>query len=210
MRKIKSVVISLFFICAAFAGVAKADAYLRGFQALEQKDYKTALYFLSLFAANGDARANYNLGIMYREGLGVDQDDIEALTHFIAAAEDGHMLGNYTVGLAFLRGRGSDVDGEAALSYLKEATLLGHALSPVEMGRIYFEGRLTKKDVVAAHFWWSVARDRNAPGATEYLHSLSRQMNETQKQEAALQQQRCKTQTLRQCLRSSDKFKRPQ
>ena len=206
MRKIKPVVISLFFICAAFAGVAKADTYLRGFQALEQKDYKTALYFLSLFAANGDARANYNLGIMYREGLGVDQDDIEALTHFIAAAEDGHMLGNYAVGLAFLRGRGSDVDGEAALSYLKEATLLGHALSPVEMGRIYFEGRLTKKDVVAAHFWWSVARDRNAPGATEYLNSLSRQMSETQKQEAALQQQRCRTQTLRQCLRSSDKL----
>ena len=207
MRKIKLIVIVLFFICTAFVGVAKADAYLRGFEALEQKDYKTALYFLSMFAANGDARANYNLGIMYREGLGVDQDDIGALTHFIAAAEDGHMLGNYAVGLAFLRGRGSDVDAETALSYLKEATLLGHALSPVEMGRIYLEGRLTKKDVVAAHFWWSVARDRNAPGATEYLNSLSRQMSETQKQEAALQQQRCRTQTLRQCLSSSNKLK---
>ena len=51
MRKIKLIVIVLFFICTAFAGVAKADAYLRGFEALEQKDYKTALYFLSLFAA---------------------------------------------------------------------------------------------------------------------------------------------------------------
>ena len=205
MRKINPIVIALFFICAAFAGDAKADAYLKGFQALDQKDYKTALYYLSMFAANGDARANYNLGIMYREGLGVGQDDIEALTHFIAAAEDGHMLGNYAVGLAFLRGRGSDVDAETALSYLKEATLLGHALSPVEMGRIYLEGRLTKKNVVAAHFWWSVARDRNAPGATEFLNSLRRQMSETQKQEAALQQQRCRTQTLRQCLSSSDK-----
>ena len=129
MRKIKLIVIVLFFICTAFVGVAKADAYSRGFEALEQKDYKTALYFLSMFAANGDARANYNLGVMYREGLGVEQDDIEALTHFISAAEDGHMLGNYAVGLAFLRGRGSDVDAEAALFYLKEATLLGHALS---------------------------------------------------------------------------------
>lgn len=207
MRKIKPIVIALFFICAAFAGVAKADAYLRGFQALEEKDYKTALYFLSLFAANGDARANYNLGIMYREGFGVDQNDVEALTHFIAAAEDGHMLGNYAVGLAFLRGRGSDVDAKVALSYLKEATLLGHVLSPVEMGRIYFEGRLTEKDVVAAHFWWSLASDRNAPSATEYLNSLSLQMSETQKQEAALQQQICSNQTLRQCLRGFDKLK---
>ena len=82
---------------------------------------------------------------MYREGMGVDQNDIEALTHFIAAVEDGHMLGNYAVGLSFLLGRGSDVDAEAALFYLKEATLLGHALSPVEMGRVYFEGILIEK-----------------------------------------------------------------
>ena len=205
MRKIKLIVIVLFFICTAFAGVAKADAYLRGFEALEQKDYKTALYFLSMFAANGDARANYNLGVMYREGFGVDQDDIEALTHFIAAAEDGHMLGNYAVGLAFLRGRGSDVDAEAALFYLKEATLLGHALSPVEIGRVYFEGKLTEKDVVAAHFWWSLARDRNAPGAIESLNSLNQQMTEAQKQQAALRQQRCRIQTLRKCLQVSDK-----
>ena len=78
----------------------------------------------------------------------------------------------------FLRGRGSDVDAEAALFYLK-ATLLGHALSPVEIGRVYFEGKLTEKDVVAAHFWWSVARDRNAPGA-RVSNSLSQQMTEAQ------------------------------
>ena len=205
MRKIKLIVIVPFFICIGFAWVVKADAYLKGFQALEQKDYKTALYFLSMFAANGDARANYNLGVMYREGLGVEQDDIEALTHFIAAAEDGHMLGNYAVGLAFLRGRGSDVDAEAALFYLKEATLLGHALSPVEIGRVYFEGKLTEKDVVAAHFWWSLARDRNAPGVKESLNSLNQQMTEAEKQQAALQQQRCRIQTLRKCLQVFDK-----
>ena len=204
MRKINLIVIALFFICAAFSGAAKADAYLKGFQALDQKDYKTALYYLSMFAANGDARANYNLGIMYREGLGVDQYDIEALTHFIAAAEDGHMLGNYAVGLAFLRGRGSDIDVEAALFYLKEATLLGHALSPVEIGRVYFEGKLTEKDFVAAHFWWSLARARNAPGAKESLNSLYQQMTEAQKQQAALRQQRCRNQTLRKCLQVSD------
>ena len=51
-------------------------------------------------------QSEYNLGIMYRDGLGVDQDDVEALTHF-CSAENGHMLANRSVGLAFLRGRGS-------------------------------------------------------------------------------------------------------
>ena len=205
MIKIKPILIILFVFFLGFAGMAKADAYLRGFQALEQKDYKTAFYYLSLFAANGDARANYNLGVMYREGLGVDQDDVEALTYFIAAAEDGHMLGNYAVGLAFLRGRGSDIDAEAALIYLEEATLLGHALSPLKMGQVYFEGKQIEKDVVTAHFWWSVARDRNAPGATEHLDRLSSHMTKEQKQQAKMRQQKCRTQTLRQCLQSPDK-----
>jgi len=167
MRKIKLIVIVLFFICTAFMGVAKSDAYLRGF--------------------------------------GVDQDDIEALTHFIAVAEDGHVLGSYAVGPAFLRERGRDVDGEAALFYLKDATLLGHALSPVEIGQFYFKGRLIEKDVVAAHFWWSLARYCNAPGAKESLNSLNQQMTEAQKQQAALRKQRCRIQTLRKCLQVSDK-----
>ena len=103
---------------------------MRVFQALEQRDYKTALYYLSLFAANGDTKANYNLGIMYREArlLGVGQKKMmfRSLTHFIEAAENGHMLGNYAVGLAFLTGKGSDIDAEAAIHYLSEAALLGH------------------------------------------------------------------------------------
>ena len=92
---------------------------------------------------------------MYREGLGVEKDDVQSLTHLIAAAENGHMLGNYAVGLAFLTGKGSDVDAEAAIHYLSEAALLGHAISPVEIGGLYFRGRLVAKNFVAAHFWWS-------------------------------------------------------
>ena len=109
MRFFKIFAFSMIFFCLSNAGTLKADAYLRGFQALEQRDYKTALYYLSLFAANGDTKANYNLGIMYREGLGVEKNDVQSLTHLITAAENGHMLANYAVGLAFLTGKGSDI-----------------------------------------------------------------------------------------------------
>ena len=190
----------IIFFCTSNAGTLRADAYLTGFQALEQRDYKTALYYLSLYAANGDAKANYNLGIMYREGLGVEKDDVQSLTHLIAAAENGHMLGNYAVGLAFLTGKGSDIDAEAAIHYLSEAALLGHAISPVEIGDLYFRGRLVEKNFVSAHFWWSLARDRNAPGASKNLGVLLSKMNQEQKRQAFLLQKKCKRLTLRQCL----------
>ena len=140
MRFFQIFAFSIIFFCLSNAGTLRADAYLKGFQALEQRDYKTALYYLSLFAANGDGKANYNLGLMYREGLGVEKDDVQSLSHFIEAA---HMLGNYAVGLAFLTGKGSDVDAEAAIHYLSEAALLGHAM--VEIGGLYFRGRLVEK-----------------------------------------------------------------
>ena len=202
MRRFQIFAFSLIFFCLSNTGILKADAYLKGFQALEQRDYKTALYYLSYFAANGDTKAQYNLGIMYREGLGVKKDDVQSLTHFVEAAENGHMLGNYAVGLAFLIGKGSDIDSEAAIHYFTEAALLGHAISPVEIGNLYFRGRLIEKDFVSAHFWWSVAHDRNAPGASKNLDVLLSKMNQEQKRQAFLLQNKCNKLTLRQCLNS--------
>ena len=202
MRYFQIFAITLAFFCISNAGILRADAYLRAFQALERQDYKTALYYLSFFAANGDTKANYNLGIMYRDGLGVKKDDVHSLTHFIEAAENGHMLGNYAVGLAFLKGKGSDIDVKTAIHYLTEAAFLGHAMSPVEIGGLYFRGRLVKKDFVSAYFWWSLARDRNAPRASRNLDVLLSKMSQEQKRQAFLMQNRCKKLTLRQCLNS--------
>ena len=202
MRYFQIFVFSLVCFCLPKTEILRADAYLRGFQALEQRDYKTALYYLSFFAANGDTKAHYNLGIMYREGLGVKKDDVQSLKHFIGAAENGHMLGNYAVGLAFLMGKGSDIDAKAAIHYFKEAALLGHAISPIEIGGLYFRGKLVEKDFVSAHFWWSLARDRNAPRASTNLDALLLEMNQDQKRQAFLLQNKCKKLTLRQCINS--------
>ena len=51
----------------------KADDYTKAFEALERGDYKTATYYLSFFASNGDSVAQYNMGILYRDGLGVEK-----------------------------------------------------------------------------------------------------------------------------------------
>ena len=200
MRYFQIFAFFLVFLCVSNTGFLRADAYTRGFQALEQRDYKTALYYLSFFAANGDTKANYNLGIMFREGLGVKKDDVQSLAHFIEAAENGHMLGNYAVGRAFLTGKVSDIDAKAAIHYLTEAALLGHAISPVEIGGLYFRGRLVEKDFVSAHFWWSLARDRNAPRASRNLDALLSKMNQEQKRQAFLLQNKCKKLTLKQCI----------
>ena len=63
---------ALFFsLAAGVAGRAGADDYERGFRALEDGRFDEALYYISLYAANGDPRAQYTMGVMHRWGAGV-------------------------------------------------------------------------------------------------------------------------------------------
>jgi peptidoglycan hydrolase-like protein with peptidoglycan-binding domain len=70
------------------SGTARAD-YDDGQAAFEQRDYGAALQELEPLAAQGDGRAQYLVGIIYRDGLGVPPDFVTAYAWFhVAAARD--------------------------------------------------------------------------------------------------------------------------
>lgn len=67
---------------------AQAD-YSDGQAAFERRDYSTALYELEPLAAQGDGRAQYLVGIIYRDGLGVQPDYVTAYAWLHVAAARG-------------------------------------------------------------------------------------------------------------------------
>ena len=178
---------------------ALADTYERGVAALDAGRYDLALFHISLLAANDDPRAQYTMGVMYRRGLGVAQDDREALLWYLSAAEAGHMLGQYAAGLAFDRGIGTDRDIANALHYLGEAALQGHAAAPVQIGNIHYLGKDTGLDHARAYFWWQIGVNRNAPGATQNMFRLMQEISDQDLIRAEGYLTTCQTKTLRQC-----------
>jgi len=60
-----------------------------GVDAYEKGDYATALTEFRPLAQQGDARAQYNLGLMYHHGEGVPQDHTEALRWYRLAVAQG-------------------------------------------------------------------------------------------------------------------------
>ena len=56
-----------------------ANEFEKGMFALEMEDYERAVYYLSFEAVQGNSRAQYNLGLMYKNGIGVKKDFNEAL-----------------------------------------------------------------------------------------------------------------------------------
>ena len=57
--------------------------------ALKRRDYATALRFIRPLAEQGDASAQYNLGVLYDNGLGVPQDKVRAYMWFTLSAAQG-------------------------------------------------------------------------------------------------------------------------
>lgn len=71
------------------------------------------------FAGNSDAQ--YQLGRMYLDGIGLNQDFAEAAAWFLKAARQGDARAQTEVGLLYARGKGVAQDYNLALSWLAKA-----------------------------------------------------------------------------------------
>jgi Sel1 repeat len=84
MLKIALFVISLFINSSAFSG------FDEGLAAYKKGDFATALNEWQPLAEQGDAHAQFNLGLMYTDGQGVTKDDAQAVQWYRKAAKQGN------------------------------------------------------------------------------------------------------------------------
>jgi uncharacterized protein len=105
MNKQLTLILSLTFLFL-FGGSVYGDDFQDGFDADKRKDYKEAVRLYRLAAEQGNAKAQYNLGVMYAEGLGIPEDYKEAFRLFRLAAEQGDAPAQYLMGLSHYKGGG--------------------------------------------------------------------------------------------------------
>ena len=96
-------------MCAGFTLGLTAPAWAgfdEGMAAYNRGDYATAIREWRPLAKQGVADAQYNLGVMYVEGLGVPQNYAKAVGWWRKAAEQGHATAQYNLGVAYHNGEG--------------------------------------------------------------------------------------------------------
>jgi TPR repeat protein len=92
---------------------------------------------LLISAEQGDAEAQYNLGVRYDAGRGVPQDLAEAHRWWLRAAEQGQVNAQWNLGVVYATGRGLPQDlAEARKWYLKAAEQ-GRADAQYNLGVMY-------------------------------------------------------------------------
>ena len=117
-------------------------------------------------AEEGDADAQADLGFMYRQGLGVRQDDAEAVRWYRLAADQGHaeamdILGYlYSAPDVFAGGERVPHDYVDAVRWLRLAAEQGGADGMFSLGSMYLDGNGVPQDDVQAHMWFSLMASR--------------------------------------------------
>jgi len=69
-------------------------------------------------AEQGDADAQYNLALMYDRGVGVEEDDAEALKWYRLAAGQGYAKAQYNLGMMYYFGKGVPLDKVTAYQWI--------------------------------------------------------------------------------------------
>ena len=76
----------------------------------ERGDYATAFRLYRALADQGNAVAQYKLGLMYYTGQGVPMDRVEAVKWYLKAAERGNARAQYDLGNIYSGGYGVPLD----------------------------------------------------------------------------------------------------
>ena len=81
-----------------------------------KEDYATALRLFRPLADQGDASAQFMLGVMYADGQGVPKDYAQAVKWYRLAADRGYARAQFNLGLMYASGQG--VPKDYALAYM--------------------------------------------------------------------------------------------
>ena len=84
--------------------------------------------------------AQYNLGSMYNQGLGVDKNFTKAAEWIEKAALEGDINAQYALGNFYILGRGVDQNISEAFEWYLKAALQGHAVAQFNLGEMYDQG----------------------------------------------------------------------
>ena len=173
----KAFVASMALTAVVFGSAGSYADYEQGVNAAFDGDYATAYREFSIAAEEGLALAQYNLGILYFTGRGVERDADEAYRWTSAAAEQGHVAAQFNLATLLMTGEGVTKDPSSAVNWYSRAAKAGHPEAASELATLFFDGREVERDRVAAHAWASYAVANKAEGADALLKRIERKLD---------------------------------
>ncbi len=105
-------------------------------------------------AEHGDIDAQFELGVIYAHGKGVNQDYGKAVFWFQKAAQQGHMTAQYNIAQCYEKELGVCQNYALAFYWYQKAAEQGDVDAMTNIALYYYLGQGTHKDYEEAVEWW--------------------------------------------------------
>jgi len=168
---------------ALAAPLAAAGDFEAGVAAARAGDYQRALREWQPLAEAGKRDAQFNLGLLYENGLGVAKDAKTAAGWYRRAAEQDDREAQAYLAEMYANGLGIPRDDAEALRWYRRAAELGHAAAQYNVGAFYALGRGVEPNDIEGYAWLKVGEEHGAK-ATGLLETLEKNMSAARLQEA--------------------------
>lgn len=137
---------------AAEQGHAYAQANL-SFRCYQAGDFSEAFAWCQRAAHGQLAWAQYHVGLMYRKGEGVAQDDREAARWYQMAADQNFPEAEQKLADLYCLGRGVPLNYERAATLYEKAAHRGNAEAQFQLAHLYATGQGVGHDYVVSRHW---------------------------------------------------------
>jgi uncharacterized protein len=208
MKIIVSTLGAVMFSAALHAQVSIVDGntplpdytvYYEGVAAREAGDHATAVRKFIESAEGGLAIAQYNLGVLYYTGNGVEQSFEKAFEWTQKAAEQGHVNAMVNLGVLYFNQIGVGLGATSvwpfsmigrtrnyreAARWYQNAAEYNHGGAQYFLATMYRDGTGVEADLVQAWKWANLARDNDIPDASLLLASITRDLSPAQREQA--------------------------
>ncbi len=164
-KKMKKIILTLICFCAvltnaqeiteqnlaqymkrANAGDIEAQSSLGSYYFVKEQ-YIDALFWSGKAAEAGNATAQYDMGLAYERGEGVEINLKKAFEYYTKAAKQGHAGSTYILGFFYNVGKYVDVDLKKARQYYKKAAEMNVVYAQYRYGLFCLYGIGGKSDI---------------------------------------------------------------
>lgn len=138
-----------------------ADKYIHGTDT--EIDYAKAKIMYEALVAQNDTRAMNKLGVMYKNGLGVNQNNDSARYYFELASDLNNPKALFNLGLLYKNGDGVTQDFSKAFECFEKSLKYGNKASLYSLGYFYYKGLAVEQDYSKALEYFEKGSDVNIP-----------------------------------------------
>jgi hypothetical protein len=182
MRRLNSIIIVVILsFSAALQAQPDGPVYNKAASAYQSGDLIEAETLWIELADEGNADAQYALGIMHLKKEAQDSQDSKAFRYLVEAAKKQHVASMFNLGVAYWEGRGVIRQPEKALNWWEVAAQRDDAGAQFNLGLAYYIGEGRDQNTAKAIYWAQQAANNGHPQAQALLVTLRKKLNEDTK-----------------------------